>query len=84
LSIQTPQACWEDYKRKTLPRDAPPVQVVETRRAFMAGMVAMDQIVTEIAEMPDDQNVAALAKVKEALFRIALAYAAQVQMKANR
>jgi hypothetical protein len=35
---------WEDYRKRVIPKDAPDVQLVESRRAFYAGAAAFLEI----------------------------------------
>jgi hypothetical protein len=35
--MNTIQSSWESYQAQVMPKDAPDVQVIETRRAFYAG-----------------------------------------------
>lgn len=41
---------WDSYRVNVLPRDAPPVQVSECRRAFYAGVWAMVNVNMRIGE----------------------------------
>jgi hypothetical protein len=41
---------WVSYSRQVLPRDAPAVQRIETRRAFYAGAAAMHAILRALGE----------------------------------
>lgn len=38
------EEAWTDYRRKVLHKDAPPVQLIECRRAFFAGVETLFQI----------------------------------------
>lgn len=39
--VKTALGLWEDYARKVMPPNAPEVQRVETKLAFMSGLFAM-------------------------------------------
>ena len=41
---------WENYKRAVLPKDAPAVQVTESRRAFYAGSWAFYALVMNLLD----------------------------------
>lgn len=44
---------WEDYRSRVIPPDAGPVQLLECRRAFIAGAKAMfDFIANNITDAP--------------------------------
>lgn len=45
---------WESYAREVLPKDAGPVQVQETRRAFYAGARAMQGLHMVITTYSDE------------------------------
>lgn len=47
------QESFDSYRREVIPADAPFVQVVECRRAFMAGCQAMRNI---LANAPDEEK----------------------------
>jgi len=38
---ETIRAMWQEYRRAVIPADAPPVQIVECRRAFYGGLWAL-------------------------------------------
>jgi hypothetical protein len=40
-TMQTILEAWTTYKNEVIPADAPAVQVIETRRGFYAGAIAM-------------------------------------------
>lgn len=39
---------WTDYKEKVVPTNAPEVQVVETRKAFYAGGIALVSLIHQM------------------------------------
>lgn len=72
--MQTPEQSWQDYRRRTMPIDAGPVQLAETKRAFMAGMMALDGIIIDIASLPDGDAENALTATRRQLLTIAAEY----------
>lgn len=71
--MQTAEQCWAGYRR-LLPADASPVQLAETKRAFMAGMLEHDRLLSEIANLPDGDDMDALAVVSQELLDIAVIF----------
>lgn len=45
-ALETAAEMWASYRRDVLPADAPDVQVLECKRAFYAGMVAVYTVLT--------------------------------------
>jgi hypothetical protein len=64
--IQPLRRDWDDYNANVLPKDAPPIQRSETRRAFYAGAYTMLCKVSEIGEshVSEDQGVSTLESLK--------------------
>lgn len=59
-------ASWESYRRVVIPPDAPPVQVIESRRAFYAGAQAFMTICAASPDNGEDQVVNGLcAELKQ-------------------
>lgn len=50
---RTLEQMWQDYQKAVLPKDAPAVQIVESRRCFMAGSITMFFKITGLADYPD-------------------------------
>lgn len=56
--MKTVKEAWDEYRARVIPKDAPSIQIVETRRGFYAGALSMldlqssnlDQINTEDTE----------------------------------
>ena len=48
--MQRLEAEWLDYKMRVVPRDAPAIQIKETRRAFYAGAMAFYSQVMSLLE----------------------------------
>lgn len=44
---------WEKYKRRSLPRDAPPVQKIETRRAYYYGCGLVLDLMEKLIDQPE-------------------------------
>jgi hypothetical protein len=82
-AMKTPAEKWDDYRRRTLPPDAGEVQVAETRRAFIAGMVCLDSALIEIAEMPIDEAEAVLSAIQDEMLKESLYYVSQDKTRAQ-
>ena len=57
---------WDEYRAKMVPVEAERVQIVETRRAFYAGMAAAFRLSKEITDtaLDDDEAVMLLSDVR--------------------
>jgi len=68
-------ALWEEYRRKVMHADAPPIQVTETRRAFYAGiqgvlnLLGAEMSPGDAVDDPSDEK--AVAEVHEELLEFA-------------
>lgn len=64
---ETVRAMWQGYRRAVIPADAPPVQIIECRRAFYGGAWALLTRLAANAEanMPDADAVAYLKQLTE-------------------
>ena len=53
------QALWNRYRTEVMPPDCPDVQVIETRRAFYAGVEsALNKLASEMSEGdPNDERM---------------------------
>jgi hypothetical protein len=56
---------WESYRTQVLPKDAPPIQIMECRRAFYAGSEAFFRCVFDVSG--DDVSEDAGAEYLETL-----------------
>lgn len=65
--MNTLQALWQSYADDVLPKDAPTVQRIETRRAFYAGAQAFFGVMTNMADASDDAGVAVLEGLRQEL-----------------
>lgn len=60
--VPTVADMWASYQRDVVPAAAGFTQMTETRRAFYAGAFAMYKAITkDVADLPDDKAMAALA-----------------------
>lgn len=62
--MNTIQAQWEFFSRHSIPKNAPPMQIQEMRRAFFAGAAGMLGINYLVAEMSEDAGVQVLEGVR--------------------
>ena len=58
MSLDRIGAAWREYRLLVIPRDAPPVQAMECRRAFYAGVKAL--LAIQVATEDSDAAVAKL------------------------
>lgn len=60
---------WEEYRTGVLPKNAPPIQVMETRRAFYAGAQCFFAATLEFSDQdtPDERGVDALEAMNQEL-----------------
>jgi hypothetical protein len=63
--MTTLQDKWQSFERSAMPKDAPPIQRKEMRRAFYAGVAVMLSLMSELGE--DDVSEEAGAAALEAL-----------------
>lgn len=63
---------WESYLADVMPRDAPPVQIQETRRAFYAGARAMQALQLHASTLSDDAGVHMLQSFSDELVAFGL------------
>jgi hypothetical protein len=68
---KTMKELWESYVAEVLPKDAPPIQRQECRRAFYAGAVAVFGLLTNSVgvndEDPTAEELAAIGGIAEEL-----------------
>lgn len=69
--MNTIQEQWESFHSLVVPKNAPPVQVTEMRRAFYSGVEAMLRIQWALGDMSEDAAVAALEGVHDECRRFA-------------
>lgn len=59
---------WRTYAEHVVPKNAPPVQIQECRRAFYAGAAQMfDAFTHQVADLTEDQGVAAMGAISDEL-----------------
>jgi hypothetical protein len=60
---------WESYHTTVLPRNAPPIQIMECRRAFYAGAEAFFRCVYDVGsdDAPEDDGVEYLETLSQEL-----------------
>lgn len=58
---------WQEYYKMVVPKNANPIQVQETRRAFYAGMYSMLQMSRALTVLDDDDAVEELGNLNEEL-----------------
>ena len=63
--MNTAQQAWEDYRAATMPKDAPDVQVAETRQAFYAGALATFQLMIAFSEYSEEAAAEMLDTLNE-------------------
>ncbi len=63
--MNTAQQSWEEYRAATMPKNAPPVQVAETRQAFYAGCLATFQLMVAYSEYDEDTAAQMLDTLSE-------------------
>lgn len=56
--MNTVQQQWAMFEKLVVPKDAPPVQRQETRRAFYAGVEAILRLQYQMGDVSDDAGVA--------------------------
>lgn len=57
---------WQGYEQQVIPKNAPPVQFQETKRAFYAGAWALLGIMKRIGDdMSEEQGADALDKLEQ-------------------
>lgn len=63
------EAEWETYRRMTIPPDAPPIQLIEMRRAFYFGANALMHINQCIGEpdISEDAGLSILSSIRAEL-----------------
>ena len=49
----TVEGNWKSYRRHVIPDDAPDIQIIESRRAFIAGATTTFALVTEATSADD-------------------------------
>jgi hypothetical protein len=81
--MKTPIESWNHYRSRVLPPHAGEVQIAETRRAFLAGMVAMESILEEIAALPSAAALDALSAIKDQLLQVSLGYVAEARKRSD-
>ncbi|MEP0872457.1 hypothetical protein NDA01_21815 [Trichocoleus desertorum AS-A10] len=73
---RTVQSQWQSYERSIMPKDAPPIQRKEMRRAFYAGAFVMLNLAKEVGDMSEEAGVEALEayerECKEFLSRVGI------------
>jgi hypothetical protein len=75
MSRRTVRAMWESYRAGVMPSNAPPVQVIECRRAYYAGAQGlMAQILNGIGAGPEstEPDEDFLLGIEEELTRFAV------------
>lgn len=66
--MNTLQSQWQSYADNVLPKDAPTVQRIETRRAFYAGAGAFFGLMTgDVCDVSDDAGVAMIENWRQEL-----------------
>lgn len=70
---------WAKFKRLIVPKDAPEVQIVETRRAFYAGANSMTLCIMAASSDPGDDPTEADISRMSALYAEIEAFSAEVK-----
>lgn len=66
--MKTLEDMWKDFEADVMPKDAPPIQQREMRRAYYAGMAIMFYtLTTEMAGLSEDDAVEALTSFQAQL-----------------
>ncbi len=64
---------WRTYKTGVIPRDAPAIQMIESRRAFFAGAAAIAEIMTRLDGAPGTKQVLEDLNLEIRQFRLEVA-----------
>jgi len=70
MPINTVQNEWKQYRDAIYPKGISGVQNRECHQAFFAGAFVVSNLFDALAELPEDQAVAALAKLKREILEI--------------
>lgn len=62
---------WDSYRTQVLPADAPQVQIVECRRAFLCGAIAAISTMGLLSYLPEAEAVDECGTMLEELKRLA-------------
>jgi len=63
----TIEQIWHSYLEQVVPKNATESQVIETKRAFYAGVQAMLAIMTKIGDLPPGKGMEALQNIDKEL-----------------
>lgn len=58
---------WLQYMDKIIPKDAHPIQIKESKRAFYAGAASMFELTTNMPEGPDELGMKHLSNLQNEL-----------------
>jgi hypothetical protein len=70
LTIATMQEEWRNYRDAVYPKGIDGVQNRETHQAFFAGAFSAITAMNKLSELPEDQAMAALAKLQREVIEI--------------
>lgn len=68
--MKTLQDNWKEYRDAVYPKGVPARQNLECHQAFMAGALCFNQAMDEVAKLPEEQAMLALAKLKNEVWEI--------------
>ena len=73
MPIKTIQEEWREYRDTIYPQGISGIQNRECHQAFFAGAFATTNLLKALAELPDDQAVAGLDKLKREILEFHMA-----------
>ena len=69
--MNTIQEQWDTFRKLVIPKNAPPIQVIEMKLAFYGGVEAMMRIQFNITDLSEDAGVAILEETRKELDQFA-------------
>jgi len=62
---------WDTYRLRVIPEAASPVQILETRRGFYAGMASMFTLISDVNAAEADAALADMKRIQSELLQFA-------------